>query len=333
MSVLLESTVGDIVVDLNVKKYEIESYNFLKLCKCQFFQNQCFYNLHNSQYIQFGDALLGYEDRKELRLHNTSIEGIAKMQESFVKARLVRATERPEPLSPVHKGDFGNLIVDKPGVDEPLIGSQMVLSLNESNTRTPNAIYFGRVTKNCWSVLDKMSTLAVDNRLRPLEDIRLRGVYILHDPFPDGPNLCVYQVSLPTLDVRLPQVLLDDLQSEAPEIKEDIRRKELSLEIIGDIPFVGIKPSPKVLFICKLNPLTKARDLATVFQRFGEVLSVEIVRDKTTGKSLGYGFIEFADRRCCEHAYKKMEGTIIDDRRIYVDFSQSVKAAAKSLKK
>ena len=33
---------------------------------------------------------------------------------------------------------------------------------------------------------------------------------------------------------------------------------------------------------------------------------------------------EFASREGCENAYKKMENVLIDDRRIHVDFSQSV---------
>ena len=52
--------------------------------------------------------------------------------------------------------------------------------------------------------------------------------------------------------------------------------------------------------------------------------SVEIVRDWKTGQSLQYGFIEFESEKSCEEAYLKMENVMIDDRRIHVDFSQSV---------
>lgn len=37
-----------------------------------------------------------------------------------------------------------------------------------------------------------------------------------------------------------------------------------------------------------------------------------------------YAFIEFEDRKACEDAYFKMDNVLIDDRRIHVDFSQSV---------
>ena len=37
-----------------------------------------------------------------------------------------------------------------------------------------------------------------------------------------------------------------------------------------------------------------------------------------------YAFVEFEDQKACEEAYFKMDNVLIDDRRIHVDFSQSV---------
>ena len=52
--------------------------------------------------------------------------------------------------------------------------------------------------------------------------------------------------------------------------------------------------------------------------------SCEVIRDQKSGDSLQYAFIEFQDRKACEDAYFKMDNVLIDDRRIHVDFSQSV---------
>ena len=49
-----------------------------------------------------------------------------------------------------------------------------------------------------------------------------------------------------------------------------------------------------------------------------------MIRDKKTNESLCYAFIEFAEKKSAEDAYFKMENVLIDDRRIHVDFSQSV---------
>lgn len=61
-----------------------------------------------------------------------------------------------------------------------------------------------------------------------------------------------------------------------------------------------------------------------IFSRFGKILSCEVIRDKRTGDSLQYAFIEYEDQTSCEQAYFKMQGVLIDDHRIHVDFSQSV---------
>merc|ERR1712228_500574 len=52
--------------------------------------------------------------------------------------------------------------------------------------------------------------------------------------------------------------------------------------------------------------------------------SCEVIRDKKTGDSLQYAFVEFDCPEACERAYFKMDNVLIDDRRIHVDFSQSV---------
>ena len=68
-------------------------------------------------------------------------------------------------------------------------------------------------------------------------------------------------------------------------------------------------------------------DLNTIFSRFGPIVSCEVIRDKRTGDSLQYAFIEYENQKDCEQAYFKMPGVLVDDHRIHVDFSQSVRAA------
>lgn len=105
---------------------------------------------------------------------------------------------------------------------------------------------------------------------------------------------------------------------------EDAAARALTLEMVGDLPFAEIKPPENVLFVCKLNPVTQDEDLEVIFSRFGPIIKCEIIRDKKTGDSLHYAFIEFENKEDCEEAYFKMDNVLIDDRRIHVDFSQSV---------
>jgi peptidyl-prolyl cis-trans isomerase-like 4 len=120
----------------------------------------------------------------------------------------------------------------------------------------------------------------------------------------------------------------DNDRSEA-ELEESIKRKEarsraIVLEMTGDIPDVEVKPPEEVLFVCKLNSVTTDADLELIFSRFGTIKQCEIIRDFKTGDSLNYAFIEYTSEESCIQAYEKMNNVLIDDRRIKVDFSQSV---------
>jgi peptidyl-prolyl cis-trans isomerase-like 4 len=95
------------------------------------------------------------------------------------------------------------------------------------------------------------------------------------------------------------------------------------LEMIGDIDSADVAPPDNVLFVCKLNPVTQAEDIEIIFSRFGECRA-DILRDSATGASLCYGFVEYGNREATEKAYFKLDNCLIDDRRVRVDFSQSV---------
>uniref|UniRef100_A0A915CTJ0 peptidylprolyl isomerase n=1 Tax=Ditylenchus dipsaci TaxID=166011 RepID=A0A915CTJ0_9BILA len=72
------------------------------------------------------------------------------------------------------------------------------------------------------------------------------------------------------------------------------------------------------------EPVTTDEDLEVIFSRFGQINCCEVIRDRRTGASLQYAFIEFDKPEYCEAAFLKMDNVLIDDRRIHVDFSQSV---------
>ena len=66
--------------------------------------------------------------------------------------------------------------------------------------------------------------------------------------------------------------------------------------MVGDLPFANVRPPENVLFVCKLNPVTRDEDLELIFSRFGPIMSCQVIRDKRTGDSLQYAFIEFDKR-------------------------------------
>ena len=64
--------------------------------------------------------------------------------------------------------------------------------------------------------------------------------------------------------------------------------------------------------------------------RFGKVVTCDIIRDNKTGDSLNFAFVTFATKEEAEAAYFKMDNVLIDDRRVHVDFSQSMQSLWKN---
>jgi peptidyl-prolyl cis-trans isomerase-like 4 len=218
--------------------------------------------------------------------------------------------------------------------DERVAGSQFIVTLGDNlDYLDGKAAIFGKVVEG-FDVLEKINEAFCDEKGRPLVDIRIKHTVILDDPYDDPPGLVEPPESpLPT-KAQLATVRIgedDKLDDDAdPEAVEKLRRERearaqaLTLEMIGDLPFAEVKPPENVLFVCKLNPVTTDEDLELIFSRFGKILSCEVIRDKRTGDSLQYAFIEYEEQSSCEQAYFKMQGVLIDDHRIHVDFSQSV---------
>lgn len=73
--------------------------------------------------------------------------------------------------------------------------------------------------------------------------------------------------------------------------------------MVGDLPFANVRPPENVLFVCKLNPVTRDEDLELIFSRFGTIMSCQVIRDKQTGDSLQYAFIEFDKREEAEQVH------------------------------
>jgi len=230
--------------------------------------------------------------------------------------------------------------VSRTNQEERSAGSQFIITLGDNIDRLDGkAAVFGQVVEG-FDALEQINSAFIDDSARPLKDIRILHTVVLDDPFDDPPGLQEPPASPVPCKAQLATVRiahdekLDEEQD--PEALEKIRRERearaqaLTLELIGDLPFADVTPPEQILFVCKLNPVTQDEDLELIFSRFGKILSCEVIRDKKTGDSLQYAFIEFSNKEDCERAYFKMQGVLIDDHRIHVDFSQSVSKLADS---
>jgi RNA recognition motif-containing protein len=72
------------------------------------------------------------------------------------------------------------------------------------------------------------------------------------------------------------------------------------------------------IFVAKLNFKTKREDLEKAFAAYGEVTSVKILRDRDTGRSKGYGFVEMPNADEAQRAMDALNNSQLDEREIVV---------------
>ncbi|KAJ4292626.1 Peptidyl-prolyl cis-trans isomerase-like 4 [Kalmusia sp. IMI 367209] len=333
MSVLLETSLGDITIDLLVDDAPKCCENFLKLCKVKYYNFAPVHSVQPNFSFQTGDPIgPGSNDSDGGR----SIWGLLDPADPSKK------TFRPEFQPKLKHTEMGTVsMATAPSPDDPderFAGSQFIVTLGTNiDFLDKKAAIFGQVVEG-FDVLEKVNAAFVDDKGRPLKDIRILHTVVLDDPYDDPKGLVEPPESPVPSAAQLATVRVghdETLEEEKdPEALEKVRRERearaqaLTLEMVGDLPFAEVAPPENVLFVCKLNPVTQDEDLELIFSRFGKILSCEIIRDKKTGDSLQYAFIEYSNQKECEQAYFKMDGVLIDDHRIHVDFSQSVSKIA-----
>lgn len=72
------------------------------------------------------------------------------------------------------------------------------------------------------------------------------------------------------------------------------------------------------IFVGKLHPGTKEEELKELFSQYGIVMSANIIMDRTTHKSKGFGFVDMYDREDGERAIAELDGFMLRGRMIAV---------------
>lgn len=76
------------------------------------------------------------------------------------------------------------------------------------------------------------------------------------------------------------------------------------------------------LFVGNLSFNVSEQRLQEIFEQAGEVTSVAIPLDRTTGRKRGFAFVEMKTQVAAEEAVKVLNGTDVDGRQIAVNPSQ-----------
>lgn len=319
MSVVIETTLGVFTVDLYTATRPKLCKNFLKLCKVKFYNFCLFHNVQPGFLAQSG------AQDPEGRSGESIYKRLYGEQAAYFEGEMLPKIKHD------HKGSLSMV-----AVSENMFGSQFFVTLDDNlDYLNQDHCVFGEITEG-HEILEKFNEVISDDNHRPYQDIRITHTVILDDPFEDPPGLEIPRRS-PSPNAEL--LKTDRLAADADldqddglteeQLAEKRAEKEAKaqaqiLEMIGDLPDADCAPPENVLFVCKLNPVTTDDDLEIIFSRFGKVVSCEVIRDRKTNDSLQYAFVEFDNEKSCETAYFKMDNVLIDDRRIHVDFSQSV---------
>jgi len=321
---VLETSLGDLVIDLFTDKRPKACFNFLKLCKIKYYNYHLFFEIKKDYTARTGDPTNTGNGGESIYWFDESFEPRKKYFSSEHDAFL-RHTKVGQ-VSMINNGRHKH-------------GSQFFITLasNLDYLDKQGHTIFGQVVEGL-DVLEVFNKTLLDDKDCPYKDICISHTVILDDPFKDPPFLKrLVRKSSPEIPEYLYNSkrvgIYDDLNAdegksieelEAEQEAKDAQEKAIVLELLGDLPSADAKPPENVLFICRLNPITEEEDLERIFSRFGKVNSAKIIKDPKTGQSLQYGFIEFDKKEDCERAYLKMNNVLLDDRRIHVDFSQSV---------
>ena len=84
------------------------------------------------------------------------------------------------------------------------------------------------------------------------------------------------------------------------------------------------------IFVARLNFKTRHEDLEAAFAKFGQVTAAKIVKDRDTGRSKGFGFVEMVSDEEANKAIAALNESELDGRQIVVKPANPKASAAAS---
>ncbi len=219
MSLLLETSLGDITIDLDISNSPNLCRNIIKLAKAKYYSQTLIYNVQHGRFCQLGDprgdgnggcSIYGLIDATlkstSKRYYDVDVE---KSQKRFIKSQGNKILTEKELM------EKGRVVVTEMGGVLNTIGSQFLITIDSGRNKALDGIslydndvlddtkvtssssssfrnYYslGRVTEDDNDILDKINGLYCDKSGRPYADVRIIRMHILDDPFhdedPDG---------------------------------------------------------------------------------------------------------------------------------------------------
>jgi cold-inducible RNA-binding protein len=85
------------------------------------------------------------------------------------------------------------------------------------------------------------------------------------------------------------------------------------------MPRLEEKTMAKKLYVGNLGYETTEATLSELFGAIGEVLSVNLITDRMSGRSRGFAFVEMAEQSAAQEAINQLNGREVDGRALKVN--------------
>jgi len=264
MSVLVETSLGNLVIDLFYEECPTAAKNFLKLCKAKYYNNCLFFGIQKDFVAQTGDPT-------GTGRGGTSFEGLQRAKKEKLKNPSLNPMTFKDEIRPNLKHDhIGTVGYTSSRPDSN--ASQFYITLRPKveyldKTKT----IFGRVEEGL-ETLQAINKTYCDASGRPYKDVRIRHTHIVFDPFDDPPDASWpkspqrYRPEEETVEARIADDEdIDENDGRTQEEIEDDLRKEsarasaTSLVLMGDLPHADVRPEENILFVCKARSPVRFR--------------------------------------------------------------------------
>ncbi len=93
-----------------------------------------------------------------------------------------------------------------------------------------------------------------------------------------------------------------------------------AIEERANLPRAAAKV-PCRLFVGSISGDTTLEELRGVFSEFGNIIDAVILTDRSTGRSRGFGFVTFENRKDAARAVEQLNGAELDGRNIVVNIA------------
>jgi peptidyl-prolyl cis-trans isomerase-like 4 len=219
MSVILETSLGDIVIDLFTEECPKSTRNFLKLCKIKYYNNVIFHSIDKDFIAQSGDQ------------SGTGKGGSSIYGQLYGPQSRLFSHEIVSGLNHAKKGTVG-YVPGSTELDVPSNGSVFYITMRDGlDYLDGKNTIFGIVAEG-FDVLEKLNGAFVDEgSKKPLKNIKIRHTVVLDDPFDDPAGLEVQDLS--------PEVEFDPLDVDYEEPEEAEFDEEKKIEILKEKEAVG----------------------------------------------------------------------------------------------